>query len=229
MYFSLISPTVGAERDAAQQRLDGPYADHQWLWNWFPSENDTRRDFLFRRREVDGLPRYYVVSSRAPVKAADSWHMQSRDYAPELAIGDQLQFELRANPTVRHGHDGKSKRHDVVMNAKKKLLAERGLTRWADWEGADRPSFDAVALPPCTAWLQRRGEALGFAPDLSTLTIEGQEQCRDQSRQDLRFTSVDLTGLITVTDPGAFRTALMSGVGSAKAFGCGLMLVKRPG
>ena len=43
--------------------------------------------------------------------------------------GDVLTFELRANPTVRHGHGGKSRRHDVVMNAKRMLLDSRGLAR----------------------------------------------------------------------------------------------------
>ena len=229
MYFSLISPADGHEREAVQQRLDGGYADHQWLWRWFPAERGTPRDFLFRRHEGSGLPRFYVVSHRPPGASGDCWQVQTRDYAPELAVGERLQFELRANPTVRHGHDGKSKRHDVVMNAKMKLLAARGLTHWNDWLSDDKPSFDDVAQPACNEWLARRGEALGFAPELSTVVVEGHQQYRDKPGHDLRFTTVDMTGQLTVTDPQAFQKALLGGVGSAKAFGCGLLLVRRLG
>lgn len=227
MYFSLITPAEGHERDAMHERLDGPYADHQWLWHWFPAERGAPRDFLFRQREPGGIPRYYVVSRRAPVDESGAWRAQTRDYAPQVHKGERLQFELRANPTVRHGRDGKSKRHDVVMAAKKKMLAERGLSRWADWTGDDKPSLHAVAHQACSAWLQRRGEAMGFAPDADTLMVDGYEQHREKPDKALCFSTVDLSGQLTVTDPQAFQAALLGGVGSAKAFGCGLLLVRR--
>lgn len=229
MYFSLITPAEGHERDAVHERLNGPYADHQWLWRWFPAERGAPRDFLFRQREADGIPRYYVVSRRAPVDEGGAWQAQTRDYSPQVHEGERLQFELRANPTVRHGRDGKSKRHDVVMEAKKKLLSERGLIRWSDWMGDDKPSVQAVAHPACNAWLQRRGEVMGFEPDAGALVVESYVQHEEKPDKALCFSTVDLSGQLTVTDPQAFRTALLGGVGSAKAFGCGLLLVRRVG
>lgn len=226
MYFSLITPAEGHERDAVHERLNGPYADHQWLWRWFPAERGALRDFLFRQREVDGLPRYYVVSHRAPIDDGRAWQAQTRNYAPQIQEGDRLQFELRANPTVRHGRDGKSKRHDVVMEAKKKLLAEHGFIRWADWMGDDKPSLQAVIHPACSAWLQRKGEVMGFAPDADTLLVDGYNQHQEKPDQTLSFSTVDFSGQLTVTDPQAFKAALLNGVGSAKAFGCGLILVR---
>ena len=226
MYFSLITPAEGYERDALHERLNGPYADHQWLWRWFPVERGALRDFLFRQREVDGLPRYYVVSRRAPTDDGRAWRAQTRNYAPQIQEGDRLQFELRANPTVRHGRDGKSKRHDVVMEAKKKLLAERGFMRWADWMGDDKPSLQAVIHPACSAWLQRKGEVMGFAPDADTLLVDSYDQHQEKPDQTLSFSTVNFSGQLTVTDPQAFQAALLNGVGSAKAFGCGLLLVR---
>lgn len=41
-----------------------------------------------------------------------------------------------------------------------------------------------------------------------------------------RFSTVDFSGERTVTDPGLFGTALPTGIGHAKAFGCGLLLVR---
>jgi hypothetical protein len=45
-------------------------------------------------------------------------------------------------------------------------------------------------------------------------------------RGQLRFSTVDLTGELVVTDAERFATTLASGIGRAKAFGCGLLLVR---
>jgi len=39
--------------------------------------------------------------------------------------------------------------------------------------------------------------------------------------------TVRFDGLLRITDPDAFRATLIRGIGPAKAFGCGLMLVRR--
>lgn len=41
------------------------------------------------------------------------------------------------------------------------------------------------------------------------------------------FSSVDFTGELQITNVEQFKNALFHGIGSAKAFGCGLMLIKR--
>ncbi|MEA3287021.1 MAG: type I-E CRISPR-associated protein Cas6/Cse3/CasE, partial [Candidatus Marinimicrobia bacterium] len=41
------------------------------------------------------------------------------------------------------------------------------------------------------------------------------------------FSSVDFTGELKVADVSKFRNALFNGVGRSKAFGCGLLLIKR--
>lgn len=227
MFFSLLTPAAGHDHRAAQERLDGPYADHQWLWLWFPADPDANRDFLFRRHEPSETLRYYVLSSRPPAERLGAWEAQTRPYAPQLEVGEQLTFELRANPTVRHGHDGKSKRHDVVMNAKKTLLQSRGLGRWADWDDAGKPMLQQLVHDACSKWLERRGERFGFAVDMSSLVIEGYDQHLEQHDRNLRFSTVDVAGQLTIVDPEAFQVALLHGIGSAKAFGCGLLLVRR--
>jgi CRISPR system Cascade subunit CasE len=42
-----------------------------------------------------------------------------------------------------------------------------------------------------------------------------------------RFLSVELTGELTVKDPERFLAMIHKGIGPAKAFGCGLMLIRR--
>ena len=47
--------------------------------------------------------------------------IQSKAYDPSFDVGDTLRFDLRANPVVsrRAAEGGKSRRHDMLMNAKK--------------------------------------------------------------------------------------------------------------
>jgi len=226
MHFSLITPTPGHERDAAHEWIRGAYAEHQWLWRFLPAPEGTPRRFLFRRRDIEGLPRFYVVSAHPPVAPTAHWQVHTKPYAPELAAGDQLAFDLRANPVVtRRNAAGKAARHDVVMQAKTQLLKERGMSRWADWTSPDRPALPDLARRNCGAWLLQRCDALGVTVDAESLRVEGYEQHRGKAG-DLRFSTVDFSGLLQVRDPASLQRALFGGVGHAKAFGCGLLLVR---
>ncbi|NEE13836.1 type I-E CRISPR-associated protein Cas6/Cse3/CasE, partial [Streptomyces sp. SID7499] len=42
----------------------------------------------------------------------------------------------------------------------------------------------------------------------------------------LRIARAELKGTLTVTDPSAFVTALSRGIGHARAYSCGLLLVR---
>ncbi len=125
MYFSVITPEEHLIRQAAHELAQSAYAAHQWLWKFFPSSEDQPRDFIFRRHELEQMPRFYVVSQRPPKAFSDAWQVQSRSYDPQLQEGQRLSFQLRANPVITRKNDaGKFQRHDVVMQAKK-LLAGR--------------------------------------------------------------------------------------------------------
>jgi CRISPR system Cascade subunit CasE len=66
MYFSVITPTPGKEPEAVMQLCQGVYAEHQWLWRFFPSAEGTSRDHIFRRADHGQSMRFYVVSKRPP-------------------------------------------------------------------------------------------------------------------------------------------------------------------
>ena len=226
MYFSLIKPMAGREREAAHEWASGPYLEHQWLWRLFPAPGGTPRDFLYRRRDAGDMPQFYVVSKRPVQQQSTAWNIRTRNYAPKLEAGARLRFDLRANPVVTHGHDGKSRRHDVVMQEKTRLLRERGLASWQDWQSEDKPLLFALVRETCGAWLKSRAERLGFEVDEESLAIDSYEQ-HSEKNDRLRFSTVDFSGELTVADPAAFDVALRDGIGHAKAFGCGLLLVRR--
>ena len=226
MHFSLITPTPGHERDAAHEWTGGAYLEHQWLWRFLPAPPGSARSFVFRRRDIEGLPRFYLVSEREPLAPSAHWQVQSKPYAPSLAVGDRLSFDLRANPVVStRNAAGKTARHDVVMQEKTRLLKERNLARWVDWPITDRPALPDLVHRTCSQWLQARCERLGIALESESLRIEGYEQHRGKHGA-LRFSTVDFSGSLRVVDGDALRQALYGGVGHAKAFGCGLLLLR---
>lgn len=241
MYFSLITPAPGAEREAAIQWAKSPYGDHQWLWRFLAAEPGTPRDFLFRRRDGENnMPGFYVVSKRKPQSFSNAWRVQSRDYDPQLQEGQRFAFELRANPVVTHTVNGKSRRDDVVMQEKKRLLAERGLLRWTDWPDVDesKPALYELVQARCLDWLERRAEQAGFrvlsrelhdeqgVRNVKAVRADGYAQHRAE-RKDIRISTIDFTGELEVTNASVFHKKLFEGIGPAKAFGCGLMLVRR--
>ena len=83
-----------------------------------------------------------------------------------------------------------------------------------------------IAHETCGKWLEERGKRLGFEADQNSLSIEAYQQHRGK-KEALRFSTVDFSGTLTVVAPDTFAGALFDGIGHAKAFGCGLLLVRR--
>lgn len=192
------------------------HRDHALVWRLFPGDG-MPRDFVYRVGvpTSDGAIPYYIVSQRRPVAVPGEVRTDVKVYRPHFSVGDTLSFSLRANPTVSRGVAGaRSKRHDVLMDAKKGksgLAAEEAVTNAA------------------STWLLSRAESLGLTIEPTTLRFDGYRQHRSIRRSGaaLRFSSVDFEGLAVVTNPLRLITALFDGVGHSKGFGCGLLLVRR--
>jgi len=259
MYFSVITPEERLLRQAAHELAQSSYAEHQWLWKFFPSAADQMRDFIFRRHEIEQMPRFYVVSQRPPTAFSEAWQVQSRVYDPQLQEGQRLSFQLRANPVVvrpgapvlddagqpklRTSGKGvgeikhKAVRHDVVMQAKKQLLAEHGVSKeekWSGWEDdSNKPLLYELVQKHCAMWLDGVAQRNGFEivrtdKDEPQLQVDAYEQSKVGKRNhNIRFSTVDFSGELLVTNPELFQRALLNGLGHAKAFGCGLLLVRR--
>lgn len=221
MYFSVISPAQARLRSAVRDLAHAPYGQHQWIWKFFREEGDPAerkdRDFIFRAHAADELPRYYVVSACPPLAFSDDWEVQSRAYDPQPPVGQRLSFVLCANPVVsKKDGEGKSRRHDVVMQAKK------------DKQSGQQLSNPELVRQSCLAWLQSRAAKAGF--ELVGASVDAYQQQKARKRNveaEISFSSVEFSGELLVTDPQLFRQTLLHGLGHAKAFGCGLMLVKK--
>jgi CRISPR system Cascade subunit CasE len=196
---------------------------HRVLWLLFQDVPDTKRDFLWRD-EGDG--RYMILSQRPPTDPLGLFELASKDFSPDLAVGDKLAYTLRANPVVAskparkaadQGSRARGQKIDVVMQALHAVpKGERGMVR------------DKIASEAGHAWLASQGSKAGFkllAPPL----IDGYAQIPVERKKGrpAGFSVLDFKGVLEITDPAAFIAKLTTGFGSAKAFGNGLMLIRR--
>ncbi len=220
MFFSRIAIHEDAESSRRFWSVfRSPYSVHQAIWSLFGDRPDRERDFLYHVKETSGPPVVYALSAREPSNTDELWRVQAVDFAPKLHEGMRLGFFLRANPVrTREG-----RRHDVIMEEKQRLKA-RGVPR-AEWPLEAELVHEAGAT-----WLAARSEKAGFR--IHAVRADAYRQ-HDFSKQGdgrrVRFSTVDFTGLLEILDPTCFfREALCRGIGHAKGFGCGMILIRRP-
>lgn len=199
---------------------------HRVLWLLFQDIPDAKRDFLWRD-EGDG--KYMILSPRSPTDPHHLFDLETKPFAPNLKPGDRLAFSLRANPVVarkqartadvleRHGPRARGQKVDVVMDALKSVRPQQ------------RASVrNAIAAKAGTEWLEKQGASSGFTLSAPPL-IDGyaQQPVERRNGRPAGFSVLNMSGVLEVTDPQVFLARLSKGFGSAKAFGNGLMLIRR--
>ena len=230
MYISRVSISAAASDSPEFWRMSSSaYEIHQLVWGIFEQPADGKRMFLYRQELHQRRPQLIVVSAQSPGKGdrrgSTLWHVETKPYAPKLNAGEQLSFVLRANPVItRQEQEGRRRRHDVVMDYKRQVRS-RGIQR-SEW-----PPEYVIVQEQCSQWLGARASKAGFAIDEHAVRAEGYRQHdlrRPGGGRSIRFSTVDFTGILTVVDPVRFVHTLLHGIGPAKGFGCGLLLVRRP-
>lgn len=208
---------LNPRRAGARKLLGSPQAMHAAVLAGFPPDTDGGR-VLWR---VDGEnthnPTLYIVSAAQPdlahVDEQAGWPSrrlaESTHYDPflnRLQAGQTWGFRLTANPT-----------HRAKIGDRSKVLAH-------------------VTVAQQTQWLLDRAEVLGIALEqtvedeghgttrVPTVGLVGRNTLRFRRQQDtVTLSTATFTGSLVVVDADRLRQALVSGVGRAKAYGCGLM------
>lgn len=223
MFLSKVTLLTTTQSAAELTKLssNGVYASHQLLWQLFPEDN--QRSFIYREEQVsNGRPEFFVLSQHKPTALDTLFSVQTKAFTPKLNTGDRLAFKLRVNPTVCITDErGKSRRHDVLMHVKKhatkdlkndnaglKIAMEQAAIQWLS---------DSKRL---SQW----GISFDALPNIESYT---QHDSKKRSGHNIRFSSVDFQGILTITDPTLFLNQYESGFGRAKSMGCGLMMIRK--
>jgi CRISPR system Cascade subunit CasE len=189
---------------------------HRLVWTLFADNPDRRRDFLWR----EDKPGQFMLLSARPPDSGSLFSVETKPFAPVLGSGDRLHFILRANPTVAHAVPNRARRSprsDVVMAALKPIP-----------QGEDRQQARPRLIQEAgAAWLRQKGEKSGFKPVMVKADGYDQRHIPRDGKAPITLSTLDFEGVLAVTDPPIFLAALASGFGRARAFGCGLMLIRR--
>lgn len=179
------------------------YAWHKRVWETFPGKLEAERDFLTRLDDTGEGFRLLLLSPEPPTRPdwcpVDGW--ESRTITDSFYGYEQYRFSLLANPT----------RKRVVRDAdgvKKKNGRREPITRRED----------------LVEWIKRKGEQHGFAVELASLkTIPRPRQSFLKKGKGGTHSATEFSGLLLVRDRDALKQAAARGVGSAKAFGFGML------
>lgn len=190
------------------------YDLHRQLWRLFPGEEketrkngeEMRQGFLFRIEENQtGRPARLLVQSRhAPEAASGLVLIAAREFQPQPVAGQRLAFLLTANPiktitdTQRKAKPGKRSEKCRVP-----LIREEDRRAWIARKLDAAAEIETVSVLPHAPVYFRKGNRGG---KLATVTFEG---------------------VLNVLAHEALVRLMENGVGSAKGFGCGLLLVRR--
>jgi CRISPR system Cascade subunit CasE len=191
-----------------------PYRIHKEIWRLFPnmskeprkSLDEDRQGFLFRLEESrPGNPAKFLLQSRqSPTPSERMIVLATREFNPQPVKGQFLSFLLTANPVKTiTDHEGRRNGKGEAKKCRVPLIKEDQQIEWLRIRLRDAAAIESAkvrSLPPI--FFLKKGESGKLAP-------------------------VQFEGILCVNNPGLLLTVLQNGIGPAKAFGCGLMLVRR--
>jgi len=198
---SYVSQVRVDKREAARLLLRDSYAWHQQLWRAFPGKDGELRSFLFRLDDRHEVFRVLLLSLEPPV-VPDWGSWEVRKVAGGFLSHDHYLFQVRANPTIKRvvrdtaGEQKKNGRRTGIYDPE-------GLHAWIRRKAlqAGIEILDCSAGPPLHSYFVKEGH-------------RG------------KHIAVDFQGALRVKDRAAFEKTFRTGIGPAKAFGFGLLMLQ---
>ncbi len=197
-----------------QRELSNPYTVHQLVMRGFPDEVEREKAQVLHRLELRDEAVVLIVQSDiepdwSTVDANRLAPADPYDLAPNPAVkalnltlraGQVLSFRLRANPSV-----------------KKRRFDEQG-------KGLNSNRVPLLREEKQLEWLQKRAEAGGFRILHAVVTQSQKQKARKkEEKHPITLYTVQFDGRLQVTQPDELLKAVKTGIGPARAFGCGLL------
>ncbi len=188
-------------------RLLDNYDWHRAVWQCFLGMPDAERDFLLRLDWLEGGCRVYLLSGPMPERPdwcpVSGWDV--KEISPSFLEHERYRFDLLANPTRKlvirdaNGERRKNGKRVPILHENEQRL-----------------------------WLKVKGGQHGFCLEEGVpLAVDsaGRHHFRRHGVDGLHV-GVRFRGVLSVTDRERFASAFRKGVGSAKGFGFGMLLLQ---
>lgn len=186
-------------------RIRDTYDWHQHVWQAFHNQNRLR-DFLIRVDRKEEAFRVLILSSSVPLKP---------DWCP---------VDCFATKPIPEGFfDHRRYRFSLLANPTRKLRVDNP-------DGSRKKNGRRVPLvkrEDLLAWLRRKATAGGFEfnPDSIRVIPRGREFFHKDGISHGTHSAIEFLGELSVSSPSQFRASVAAGIGSAKAFGFGLLVL----
>lgn len=176
---------------------------HRFVTGFFGTDRQSSQ-VLYRTNMVRNRLAIYIYAQNPAEHIPENCDVQQRDvtsWLDSMAVGKIWNFDLIACPSKKVAAEGQ-------RNSQRRILREPGQRQ---------------------AWLERKAEQNGFA----ILDAQEQEQIHVSGRHTanqggtMYHDAYHYQGVLQITDAEAFRKALQQGIGPGKAYGFGMMMVKR--
>ncbi|WP_429884285.1 type I-E CRISPR-associated protein Cas6/Cse3/CasE [Geoalkalibacter halelectricus] len=220
----LVRMEVDAEV-ARSERIFDNYAWHRKLWECLPGRPADDRDFLTRIDPLDGAFRLWVLSKNQPV--CPDWcpdeDFSIKEVAPSFLSHRFYAFDLKANPVkaiVQRDAQGQPlfKANGKRKSGKRIPLTDPGeLENWIERKGGTRCFDQATGSPVAGGFRIVKDRPLEISPMV--------EEHFRKKKQSAYHGGVRFRGTLEVTDRDFFIRTYQEGIGSAKGFGFGLLLL----
>jgi len=246
MYLSHLMIDVGSNPDRPRPGrlwLRNIYHVHQRLSMAFltPTQDGEDPRFLFRidnSVEDDGPRGIILVQSDLAPDWDYAFHNarillaaepQSRQYNPTFRAGEDLRFRIRVNLSKKSREHRKQESERTDVYGRPKSQGKRVALTWEKDRGPEvavQEWFTSKAkrcgFSLCDFRMLHLGWVVGYRSKAKTQREESSDK---NSGRQMRFRSALLEGTLAVTDAPVFAQAVASGIGSAKAFGFGLLSI----
>ena len=222
---------LNTARSGARRLLSSPQTMHAAVMSSFPDAlpSDTSTSRVLWRVDRNARAEVFlcIVSPTAPDlthmaeqagwPTAPTW--QTHDYAPFLARltkGDTWAFRLTANPvhSIRRkdGEPTKPTAHITPRHQMGWLLQRQ-----------EAAGFRILEKPPEQRRLPEGDEYELTVHDRRDRSFSKADQENTRKKHHVSLVTATFDGRLGVGDPEALRRTLTTGLGRAKAYGCGLM------
>ncbi len=220
---------INRRRRAARKYLGSPQVMHAAVEAAFPAHQAGERR-LWRVDSTGEAVWLYIVSATRPDlthvledigrPTISTW--ETKDYQPfleHLENGQVWAFRLTANPT----HSGRKK----IGASDTQRFGHVTVSQQEEWLVKRLSGWGLNAVPV----VGKENSAGDLEPQVTAVgreIIQFSHGTTDGRRSGVTLTRASYEGVVEVIDADKLRSALVNGMGHAKAYGCGLMTLARP-